>query len=146
MSQQNRFKPRKKRANPMATHRLSAAFDASLATAAAADFPGLELRDPEDSRRTWITGGMAAALHLGVLGFLVLLASLAPQLVEEIIPVQLIKEEPPPSEELQSTQSGLPRLSSASSASIVPSPSRSPRPSRPSGTPSPSVSGFSGSV
>ncbi len=98
MSQQIRFKPRKPRANPMATHRLSVAFDGSAAIAAA-DFPGLALREPEDSRRTWITAGAAAALHFGLLGFLLLLASLAPQLVEQIIPVRLIKEEPPPKSE-----------------------------------------------
>jgi TonB family protein len=99
MSQQLRFKPRKPRANPMATRRLALAFDGSAAATAAVDFPGLALREPEDSRRTWITGGMAAALHFGVLGFLLLLASLAPQLVEDIIPVRLIKEEPPPKSE-----------------------------------------------
>ena len=99
MSQQIRFKPRQPRANPMATHRLSVAFDGSAAIAAAADFPGLALREPEDSRRTWITGGVAAALHFGLLGFLLLLASLAPQLVEQIIPVRLIKEEPAPKSE-----------------------------------------------
>ncbi len=99
MSQQVRFKPRKPRANPMATRRLATAFDGSVAAVAAADFPGLTLREPESSRRTWITGGAAAGLHFGLLGFLVLLASLAPELVEKIIPVQLIKEEPPPKSE-----------------------------------------------
>ena len=99
MSQQLRFKPRKRRTNPMATRRLAAAFDGSVAAASAAAFPGLGLREPEDSRRTWITGGMAAALHFGVLGFLMLLASLAPHVVEDIIPVQLMKDEPPPKSE-----------------------------------------------
>ena len=83
----------------MATHRLAAAFDGSVAAAAAGDFPGLTLREPEDSRRTWVTGGAAAALHFGVLGFLVLLASLAPQIAENIIPVQLMKEEEAPRSE-----------------------------------------------
>jgi len=95
MSQQLRFKPRKQRTNPMATRRLAAAFDSSLAAASSVEFPGLALREPESSRRTLVTGSAAAALHFGVLGFLVLLASLAPQVAEEIIPVQLMKEEAP---------------------------------------------------
>ncbi len=99
MSQQLRFKPPKRRKNPMATRRLAAAFDSSVAAAAAEEFPGLTLREPESSRRTWVTGGAAAALHLGLLGFLMLLASLAPQIAEEIIPVQLMKDEPPPKSE-----------------------------------------------
>jgi TonB family protein len=99
MSQQLRFNPPKRRTNPMATRRLAAAFDDSVAAAAAADFPGLTLREPEDSRRTWVSGGAAAAVHFGLLGLLVLLASLAPQVVEEIIPVQLMKEQEPPRSE-----------------------------------------------
>jgi TonB family protein len=99
MSQQQRFKTRRRRTNPMATRRVAAAFDGSVAAATAADFPGLTLREPENSRRTWVTGGAAAALHFGLLGFLVLLASLAPQVAEEIIPVQLMHEEPPRSED-----------------------------------------------
>jgi TonB family protein len=98
MSQQLQFKPHKSRHNPKAIRRVGSAFHQG-GGALAADFPGLILREPESSRRTWLTGGAATLLHLGVIGGLVLLASLAPPLVEEMIPVQLIKETPPAPEE-----------------------------------------------
>jgi TonB family protein len=100
MSQQLRFKLRKSRRNPMATRRVAAAFDASAGAALATlEFPGITVREPESSRRTWVAGGAATALHLGTLGFLMLLAALAPQIVEEIIPVQLLKEDSPARDE-----------------------------------------------
>jgi TonB family protein len=98
MSQQLQFKPHKSRHNPKAIRRVGSAFHQG-GGALAADFPGLILREPESSRRTWLTGGAATLLHFGVIGGLVLLASLAPPLVEEMIPVQLIKETPPAPEE-----------------------------------------------
>jgi TonB family protein len=96
MSQQRRFKLRKPRHHPMATRRLAVAFapSAQAAGAAAADFPGVAMREPESSRRTWLTGGMASALHLGAIAILFYLASLAPELAENIIEVQLLKNEP----------------------------------------------------
>jgi len=84
----------------MAARRLDAAFRTPVAGAAAAlDFPGVIMREPESSRRTWLTGGAATALHLGILGFLIILASLAPVIEEEIIPVQLLPQEAPKPDE-----------------------------------------------
>jgi TonB family protein len=66
------------------------------AAALAAAYPGFSEPDPEGSKRRWITGSLAAMLHFGALGFLILMASLAPKIHEELIPVQLLKDEPPP--------------------------------------------------
>lgn len=80
----------------MQRHRVGAAFAlaaAGGAIAAPEDFP-MEFREPEgDSRRL---GGLSAAIffHGGALAFLVFLASIAPMIDEEIIPVSLIRDEP----------------------------------------------------
>ena len=61
-----------------------------------AAYPGFSEPDPEGKRRRWITGSLAAFLHFGSLGILIFLASLAPVIEEELIPVQLLKDDPPP--------------------------------------------------
>ena len=81
----------------MRSRRVALAFEMPAAgeVAAAGDgFPGFELREPENSRRTVASGALAALLHFGVLGFLILLGSLAPLIDEKLIPVQLLHEEP----------------------------------------------------
>lgn len=97
MSQQLHFKPRKRRTSPMATRRFGAAFEPALAGAAGAtpalEFPGIEVREPESSRRTWITGALAFTLHGGLLLVLVILASLAPEVAEQIIQVRILKDQ-----------------------------------------------------
>lgn len=80
----------------MQTRRVGPAFElaaAGGATAAPEDFP-VELWEPEGNRRRF--GGLSVSffLHGGALGILVFLASLAPMLDEEIIPVALIRDEP----------------------------------------------------
>jgi len=80
----------------MAAARMGAAFEKAASTRVAYDFPGLTLKDPESARRTWLTGGLATLVHLGAVGILLILASLAPVIEEAIIPVQILKEEPPP--------------------------------------------------
>jgi TonB family protein len=79
---------------------LRAAFQkpAQGATLALA-YPGYSVPDEEGRRRTVISGGLATLLHFGTLGLLVLLASLAPVIDDEILPVQLLKEEPEQTEE-----------------------------------------------
>lgn len=96
MSQPLSFKPRRRRRSPMATRRVGMAFRPAAAGAphAAVDFPGLPDHDSEDSRRTWITGLLALLLHGSVLGLLFLFASFAPEMVDQILEVQLIKEQP----------------------------------------------------
>ncbi len=79
---------------------LRAAFERPAAgSALALAYPGYTTADEEGNKRTVVSGGLAAALHLGALGTLILLASLAPILEEEILPVQLLKDEPPPLDE-----------------------------------------------
>jgi TonB family protein len=62
-------------------------------SAVAIDYPGYSVPDEEGRRRTAISGFLAFFLHGSALGLLILLASLAPKIQEEILPVQLIKEE-----------------------------------------------------
>ncbi len=96
MNAQLRFKPRKARKNPLAQRRFGAAFEPAMAGAATPrpDFPGIVVREPESSRRTWLTAGFASALHGGALLLLVFLASLAPEVAEQIIEVQILKDQP----------------------------------------------------
>ncbi|MGI9590800.1 MAG: energy transducer TonB [Myxococcota bacterium] len=94
MSQQLRFRKRKKRDNPMATRRVSAAFEPAPAGggAAVAEFPGIAVREPEGTRRRLASFSAAAFLHLGALGVLFFLAALNPEIVDEILEVRLINE------------------------------------------------------
>jgi TonB family protein len=62
-------------------------------------YPGYSAPDEEGRRRTVISGGLAALFHFSALGVLILFASLAPVIDEEILPVQLLKEEQPQAEE-----------------------------------------------
>jgi TonB family protein len=61
-------------------------------------WPGIP--EPEEgTRRTLLTGTLAALLHLGAVGLLVLVAGLAPVIEEELVPVRLLREAPPAPEE-----------------------------------------------
>src|SRR5262245_45862824 len=85
---------RAKHETPMRARRFGVAFEApARGGAVAADFPGISLEKPDERRRTVVSGSIAAGLHFSVFALLVVLASLAPQ-VEELIPVQLLKEQP----------------------------------------------------
>jgi TonB family protein len=61
-------------------------------------YPGYAAGESGDSRRTLATGSLSALIHLGALGLLLLLASLAPVIDEALIPVQLIRDEATPDE------------------------------------------------
>lgn len=65
-------------------------------TGAALAYPGYTAFGDGDSRRTWITGALSALLHLGGLAVLLLIASLAPEIEERFIPVQLLRDDPEP--------------------------------------------------
>ena len=79
---------------------LRAAFERpTQGGALAVAYPGYSVPDEEGRRRSAISGGLAALFHVGALGVLILLASLAPDLKEEILPVQLLKEDQPQAEE-----------------------------------------------
>ncbi len=85
---------RPKRRSPMRARRAGAAFDKpARGGAAAIEFPGLALAEPEDRRRTIISGSLAFGVHAGAVGLLILIASLAPVIEEQLIPVQILKEE-----------------------------------------------------
>ncbi len=78
-----------------ATRRVRTAFvQAATPGGAAPDFP-MEFHEPDAGRSKLATGGISAALHAGVIGLLFLFASMNPEMVEEIIPVQLLKEKAP---------------------------------------------------
>jgi TonB family protein len=62
-------------------------------------YPGYSVPDEESTRRTVVSGGLAALFHFGAFATLLILASLAPLVDEEILPVQLLKEQQPDVEE-----------------------------------------------
>ncbi len=75
--------------------RIAAAFaPPASGQAAVLTFP-IAFREPESSKRTLVTGSLAALLHFGVVTTLVFLASLAPVIEEALIPVRLLHDEPP---------------------------------------------------
>jgi TonB family protein len=65
----------------------------------AAAYPGYSVPDEEGRKRTLISSLLAALFHASALGTLIFLASLAPLIEEEILPVQLLKEEQPTPDE-----------------------------------------------
>jgi TonB family protein len=93
MTQLHILRPRRsKRHGPV----VKAAFEKPAGGGAlAVAYPGYTSADDEGNKRTVLSGGLAAGLHFGALGILVLFASLAPIVEEEILPVQLLKEEQP---------------------------------------------------
>lgn len=97
MSQQPTIRRRRPKRRARTKRPVAAAFRRPASGGAATmTYPGYtEIRD-EDSRRRFLTGSLAALLHLAGFGILLLLASLAPRIDEQIIPVQILKEEPPP--------------------------------------------------
>jgi len=85
---------RKKRATPMRSRRLGAGLAAGGAGGAPVEFPGLDLEEKGDSKGRVVGAGLAALIHGGVLGLLILLAAMNPEVREEIIELQLMKEPP----------------------------------------------------
>jgi TonB family protein len=70
---------------------LGAAFAAgALAPAAAGDAPRLTLRAPDGARSALASGGLAFTLHAGVVLALLIFTWLNPDLIEDVIPVQLL--------------------------------------------------------
>jgi len=92
-----RRKPRRGAGSPGT---LAVAF-ARPAAAGAIEYPGFELPDDGGTGRRLASGTLALLIHFGLLGILIIASSLAPVIKEELIPVQIIKEEvpPPPPEE-----------------------------------------------
>lgn len=80
------------RSSPMSRLRFDGAV-AAVSGEVAADFPGIDVSEPEATRRRWFTGSLATLIHAGLVGILLLLAALAPdEEEEELIPVQLMQD------------------------------------------------------
>ncbi len=93
MTQQSILRPRSQ--NRHAKRRVGTAFlQAATAGGVAPDFP-MDFRDPDAGKSKLATGGVSAAIHLGIIGLLFLFASMNPEIVNEIIPVMLLREEAP---------------------------------------------------
>ncbi|HXV37731.1 MAG TPA: hypothetical protein VEC18_11310, partial [Myxococcota bacterium] len=93
MAQQSILKPRIRQQR--ARLRLATAFaPAAAAGAAPRDFP-MQFREPDAGKSRLASGGISAAIHLGALGLLFLFAAMKPEIVEDIIPVQLLHEAAP---------------------------------------------------
>ena len=98
-AQQLMIRPRRVRSGPRRARRIAAVFTPPASgQAAALTFP-IGFHEPESSKRTLVTGSLAALLHFGVVATLVFLASLAPVIEEVLIPVQLLHDEPPAPDE-----------------------------------------------
>lgn len=67
----------------------------SAGVAAAEDFP-MRFHVPDAGKSRVATGTLSAAIHIGIVAMLLVFAALNPEIIEEIIPVQLLKEKPPP--------------------------------------------------
>lgn len=92
MTQQSILRPRVTRNR--AKFRLGTAFTPATAGVAMPDFP-MGFPEPDTGKSKLASGGISAAIHLGVIGLLLLFASMNPEIVEEIIPVTLLHEEAP---------------------------------------------------
>jgi len=93
-SQTHILKPRKRRVRS----RVGVAFVHAAGSAggvASDDFP-MTFHIPDSGKSTLATGTLSAAIHVGIVALLLIIAALKPEVVEEIIPVQLMKERPKP--------------------------------------------------
>jgi len=80
-------------ASPMRTRRIGAVLDAvGGAPATAVEFPGIPDHAAADRKSALAGGLLSALLHASLLGLLLLAAWVAPEIEEELIPLQLIKE------------------------------------------------------
>ncbi|MCC6642278.1 MAG: TonB family protein [Deltaproteobacteria bacterium] len=116
---------RRPRATPLSTRRLGP--DSAVPALPAGPFPGFADAEDDEQRRRWISGSVATLLHGGIVAGLLLYAWLNPPVIEEIIPVELLKEEapkpkPPPP---------------APVAKVEPRPAPAPAPTPPRETPAP---------
>ncbi len=100
MSQQLILRGRRKsRRKSSLQHKLRVALTPGTAGATPAfAYPGYGSGESDDSRRTLVSGSLSALIHLGALGVLLLLASLAPVIDDELIPVQLLRDDGTPEE------------------------------------------------
>lgn len=80
----------------MRTRRIGAAARAGVKAARREPFPGMNLEVATRRGESVRSGTLSAALHAALLLLLLVTAYLTPAIREEILPVQIIREEPPP--------------------------------------------------
>ncbi len=118
-----RVRRRRSRPTPLSTRRL--AFGPGATALPAGSFPGFANLEDGDRRSRWVSGGLAAFVHGGLVAGLLLYAWLNPPVIEEIIPVELLKEEAPKPKPPPPV------------AKLEPKPAPSPSPAPPKETPAP---------
>jgi hypothetical protein len=64
--------------------------------AATADHFPMTFHVPDSGKSSLATGALSATIHVGIIALLLIIAALTPEVIEEIIPVQLLKDKPPP--------------------------------------------------
>lgn len=76
--------------------RVGRAFSAghTLAIPSGGEIPSLTLPEPEGGRRALVSGSLAVLVHGLAIGIMILIAWLAPEVVEELIEVKIIRELP----------------------------------------------------
>ena len=67
----------------------------SAGAVAVDDFP-MTFHVTDSGKSTLATGTLSAAIHACIIALMLIIAALNPEVIEEIIPVQLIKDKPPP--------------------------------------------------
>ena len=94
MTRQRILKPRLRQGRTRI--RVASAFVQAVAPAGGSvDLPMI-FAEPDRGKSILATGGLSAAIHLGILALLFLFAALNPDLVDDIIPVRLLREKPEP--------------------------------------------------
>jgi TonB family protein len=87
---------RRKRSRPMRSFRLGVHLHAqpsAAGAAAALDFPGISIPEPEDARRRWWTSLLSLLIHASIFGGLLLWALFGPHEIEErLIEVKILNE------------------------------------------------------
>ncbi len=96
MSEELVIRRRPAHASPLRMRRVGAALDAPAgALAIEVAFPGIPNTADAAPKDRLLSGAVSTLLHLGALGALILLGSLTPVIQEELLPVELLKEEAP---------------------------------------------------
>src|SRR5882672_11610326 len=82
--------------SPMRTRRIGAAFRAGTPAGRREPFPGMNLEVARTRGESFRSGTISAALHAALLLLMLVVAYLTPAIREEILPVQIIREQAPP--------------------------------------------------
>src|SRR5882672_3121120 len=82
--------------SPMRTRRIGAAFRAGTPAGRREPFPGMNLEVARTRGESFRSGTISAALHAALLLLMLVVAYLTPDIREEILPVQIIREQAPP--------------------------------------------------